>query len=171
MALLVNFLLGTANLLLPCLWVWNSASHPVVNMMYLFQSVIIWLKLISYSHANKDLRILHGRKLDLSSSSISRSGLSSRDELTVEVQGDKPGVFNEKLQAIFSEVQDLQPPFVMYPQNLSLSNLLFFMVAPTLCYQLNYPRSQSIRGRYLVWSVMRMCFVGSLLLTSPLVCL
>ncbi|GAX78660.1 hypothetical protein CEUSTIGMA_g6098.t1 [Chlamydomonas eustigma] len=36
-----------------------------------------------------------------------------------------------------------------YPENLTLSNLGYFLVAPTLTYQVNYPRSPSIRGKWL----------------------
>lgn len=162
-ALLSNCLLGTVNLLLPSCWVWltSGSSHPVLNMLYLFQSVIIWLKLISYAHANKDLRRLHGRQRK--SGGVDRSGFSSCDELAVDAQDryrEKSTSFNDKLHSIFSEVKDIQPPFLMYPQNLSLQNLSYFMVAPTLCYQLNYPRSSHVRYRYALWTVVRMIFVG-----------
>lgn len=37
---------------------------------------------------------------------------------------------------------------VAYPANLTVNNLLYFLAAPTLCYQLNYPRSPKIRWGY-----------------------
>lgn len=54
--LAVNFLLGTLNIVVPCLIVWYSDAAPGANMLYLLQSVIIWMKLISYAHANRGLR-------------------------------------------------------------------------------------------------------------------
>ena len=43
---------------------------------------------------------------------------------------------------------------VIYPQNLTLQNLAYFMVAPTLVYQLNYPRREAIRWSKLgKWAV------------------
>ena len=55
-ALVLNCLAGTANLVLPCWWVWTSDyAHPLTSIAYLFQSVVIWLKLISYSHANNHI--------------------------------------------------------------------------------------------------------------------
>lgn len=39
---------------------------------------------------------------------------------------------------------------VTYPNNLTLKDLYYFMIAPTLCYQLNFPRSQRIRKRFLM---------------------
>lgn len=37
----------------------------------------------------------------------------------------------------------------MYPDNLNLKDLFYFIVAPTLCYELNFPRTQRIRKRFL----------------------
>jgi hypothetical protein len=52
----VNSLLGTANIVIPCAIVWFSHAAPGANMLYLLQAVIIWMKLISYAHANRGLR-------------------------------------------------------------------------------------------------------------------
>ncbi|CAF1616178.1 unnamed protein product, partial [Adineta ricciae] len=38
---------------------------------------------------------------------------------------------------------------VVYPQNLTLRNLYYFIFAPTLCYQLNFPRSPCIRKNFI----------------------
>ncbi|CAL4139820.1 unnamed protein product, partial [Meganyctiphanes norvegica] len=39
---------------------------------------------------------------------------------------------------------------VKYPNNLTLSDLYYFLLVPTLCYELNYPRSQRIRRGFLL---------------------
>lgn len=39
---------------------------------------------------------------------------------------------------------------VHYPDNLSFSDLLYFLCAPTLCYELNFPRTSRIRKRFLL---------------------
>lgn len=36
---------------------------------------------------------------------------------------------------------------VQYPDNLNLSDLFYYILAPTLCYELNFPRTQRIRKR------------------------
>eukprot|EP00049_Salpingoeca_infusionum_P015588 m.305474 g.305474 ORF g.305474 m.305474 type:complete len:508 (+) comp15907_c0_seq12:376-1899(+) len=41
-------------------------------------------------------------------------------------------------------------PWVEYPNNLTVSNILFFLCVPTLCYELNYPRTQRIRKSFLL---------------------
>lgn len=38
---------------------------------------------------------------------------------------------------------------VQYPDNLNLADLYYYILAPTLCYELNFPRTQRIRKRYL----------------------
>ncbi|CAK9819820.1 Diacylglycerol O-acyltransferase 1 [Anthophora quadrimaculata] len=39
---------------------------------------------------------------------------------------------------------------VQYPDNLNLCDLYYYVLAPTLCYELNFPRSQRIRKRFLI---------------------
>lgn len=36
---------------------------------------------------------------------------------------------------------------VQYPDNLNLFDLYYYILAPTLCYELNFPRTQRIRKR------------------------
>lgn len=38
---------------------------------------------------------------------------------------------------------------IAYPNNLTLKNLYYFLLAPTLCYELNFPRTQRIRKIFL----------------------
>jgi diacylglycerol O-acyltransferase-1 len=156
---------GVLNCLLPCLWVLTSRSDPMASMLYLSQAVVLWMKLISYAHVNSDLRKLSRiQRQDSalfptspkgSSNDLSRNGKKSSDG------NDTNGKPNLNL---FSEVKDLQPPFLQYPQNISFVNLLYFCVAPTLCYQLNYPRSPSIRWRYVATILLRMLVVASLII-------
>lgn len=41
-------------------------------------------------------------------------------------------------------------PLVQYPDNLTVKDLLYFLCAPTLCYELNFPRTNRIRKRFLL---------------------
>jgi len=47
---------------------------------------------------------------------------------------------------------------VVYPQNLTVNNLVYFLAAPTLCYQLNYPRSPKIRWGYVLNKLVQLVF-------------
>lgn len=64
---------------------------------------------------------------------------------------------------IVSEMQDIELPIVSYPENLTLSNLLYFCIVPTLCYQMNYPRSKSIRPHYVLTICVRLVVVVGLI--------
>lgn len=41
-------------------------------------------------------------------------------------------------------------PLTQYPDNLTVGDLLYFLCAPTLCYELNFPRTTRIRKRFLL---------------------
>jgi hypothetical protein len=158
-----NFLVGTFNIVLPCYWVWTSKAHPGANLLYMFQSVIIWMKLISYAHANKDLRIASRRtkKLDRENSNGGlRSGYSSGDELALATDNNAKPFSGEQYANALSEVKNIESPFLLYPQNLTLLNLGYFLIVPTLCYQLNYPRAEKIKWDKLLLIIFRLLLVA-----------
>ncbi|CAM9219911.1 unnamed protein product, partial [Ectocarpus fasciculatus] len=141
----INFVLSTCNATLPCLWVWYYSSNPVLSMIYLMQSVIIWMKLLSYAHTNRDLRLI-------------RSQQKNDPADGGEDDNGKP------VGNAFAEVSDIELPLIHYPRNITLNNLLYFCVIPTLCYQLNYPRSPRIRWKYVVTVIFRMVVVAALII-------
>lgn len=49
-----------------------------------------------------------------------------------------------------------------YPSNLKLENLYYFLFAPTLCYELNFPRSARIRKRFIVRRLVEIIIICSL---------
>uniref|UniRef100_A0A8B9LFX1 O-acyltransferase n=1 Tax=Astyanax mexicanus TaxID=7994 RepID=A0A8B9LFX1_ASTMX len=52
---------------------------------------------------------------------------------------------------------------VSYPGNLSLKDLFYFVFAPTLCYELNFPRSPSVRMSFLLRRLFEMLILTQLL--------
>ena len=181
----LHVLLGAINFVVPIYWVWVSQTHPLFCMIYMFEAVVIWLKLISYAHVNKDLRAQRFQKLgDKSGLSLSRhtdSGSSSRP-LTPRSAADKAStitnsgssfalqdhapsykLYDGNAKPINNPIKDCEPPFVSYPANLTPSNLIYFCMAPTLCYQLNYPRSLRIRWPYVLSIFIRFFLFGSFL--------
>jgi diacylglycerol O-acyltransferase-1 len=142
----INFVLSMSYAVLPCLWVWFYGTNAVLSMLYLLQSVIIWMKLLSYAHTNRDLRLVrrqHGR--------------SPGDGADNDNNGKPVG-------NVFAEVSDLELPIVHYPRNITFTHLMYFCVVPTLCYQLNYPRSPRIRWRYVATILLRMVVVVALVI-------
>ena len=45
------------------------------------------------------------------------------------------------------DVKDSRKNLVQYPDNLNLRDVYYFIFAPTLCYELNFPRTERIRKR------------------------
>ena len=39
---------------------------------------------------------------------------------------------------------------IQYPNNLTIRDLYYFMAVPSLCYELNFPRTSRIRKRFLI---------------------
>lgn len=95
--LIANIILGTINIVVPTVWVWFSKSDPLTNMVYLFQSVIVWMKLISYSHANKDLRVVYKRSKKFDSSNTIQK---STDDMKMLDQNSKSVNVNENLHGV-----------------------------------------------------------------------
>jgi diacylglycerol O-acyltransferase-1 len=50
---------------------------------------------------------------------------------------------------------------VEYPENINFRNMAYFMMAPTLCYQLSYPRSNTVRKGWVLRQIGKLLvFVG-----------
>ncbi|XP_074941918.1 LOW QUALITY PROTEIN: diacylglycerol O-acyltransferase 1 [Phalacrocorax aristotelis] len=58
---------------------------------------------------------------------------------------------------------DVRKSGVAYPANLTYRNLYYFLFAPTLCYELNFPRSPRVRKRFLLRRLFEMLFFTQLL--------
>lgn len=50
---IVQGFISAFNVIGSCCWVWFSRCHPVWGILYLLESVILWMKLISYVHCNR----------------------------------------------------------------------------------------------------------------------
>jgi len=197
----LHFFFGALNIIVPVVWVWVSDTNPLLCMVYLFESVIIWMKLISFAHVNHDLRQVlrfsSSSNGNTSSSGASWSDLRSLDSAhtprnsrsynstsadnlrdvsrspSVTYFGRSGSVYASTGTTIGGKdalnaygIKDLEPPYLHYPMNLTLKNLLYFCIAPTLCYQLNFPRLPSIRWYYVLTVLVRLCLFSVFLLFS-----
>lgn len=57
---------------------------------------------------------------------------------------------NGPYTASFHKTETDVTPIVKYPDNLNVKDLFYFLCAPTLCYELNFPRTNRIRKRFLL---------------------
>uniref|UniRef100_A0A8C9TP36 O-acyltransferase n=1 Tax=Scleropages formosus TaxID=113540 RepID=A0A8C9TP36_SCLFO len=115
----------------------NSVT-PVGGVLALAVYTILFLKLYSYKDVNKWCReIQHAKALSM-----------SRSFSCPTVQ---------RLNGAASRSQ------VHYPGNLTHRDMYYFVFAPTLCYELNFPRSPRIRKRFLLRRLFEMLFFMQLL--------
>lgn len=110
-------------LFIPMSIVWSLIDHPAIGAILLLHATITWMKLLSYAHANEDYRL----------GSTTKSGFKS-------------------FKASLALVENLDPmdATLTYPKNITLGNLFYFWCAPTLTYQIAFPKYPRVR----VWVVM-----------------
>ncbi|XP_048415796.1 diacylglycerol O-acyltransferase 1-like [Stegostoma tigrinum] len=106
---------------------------PVGAVLALMCYTIQFLKLYSYKDVNKWCRELRRAKVKTLVRSLSAPGLKENGEAVQSV--------------------------VMYPGNLTYKDMYYFLFAPTLCYELNFPRSPRIRKRFLLRRMFEMLFL------------
>uniref|UniRef100_A0A8C9THG3 O-acyltransferase n=1 Tax=Scleropages formosus TaxID=113540 RepID=A0A8C9THG3_SCLFO len=118
----------------------NSVT-PVGGVLALAVYTILFLKLYSYKDVNKWCR-------------------------EIQYSADAPDPFRspsstgptvQRLNGAASRSQ------VHYPGNLTHRDMYYFVFAPTLCYELNFPRSPRIRKRFLLRRLFEMLFFMQLL--------
>lgn len=63
----------------------------------------------------------------------------------------------ERTSGYLTEIHKLQKekdkdtmPLVQYPDNLNVGDLTYYLFSPTVCYELNFPRTTRIRKRFLL---------------------
>ncbi|XP_020781500.1 diacylglycerol O-acyltransferase 1a [Boleophthalmus pectinirostris] len=129
----------TAILVFPATTVLSLTSiTPVGGVLALGIYTILFLKLYSYQDTNRwnrESRLANAKRLRRSHSC--------------------PSVAQSNGSAVHSTVS--------YPGNLTHRDMYYFVFVPTLCYQLNFPRSPRIRKRFLLRRLFEMLFLMQLL--------
>ncbi|KAM4027618.1 diacylglycerol O-acyltransferase 1 [Anomaloglossus baeobatrachus] len=128
-----------AILCIPVLVVFTVLSiTPVGSVVALMVYTILFLKLFSYKDVNRWSR--ERRRAQVRALSRTQSAPVMR-----KVAGD------------------VGKQEVMYPGNLTHRDIYYFILAPTLCYEMNFPRSPRIRKRFLLRRLLEMLFIMQLL--------
>lgn len=147
--------------------------HPVGSSVTLAFAAPVFLKLVSYHMVNywcrKSLKKQFQRTSSVSSNlnghmMTTRNSHRRYRSFSHNMNGGDNGapanhnnnnsngngkVANGKVAAV-STLYDSSEEKVQYPNNLTLGDIYYFTFAPTLCYELNFPRSQRIRKRFLI---------------------
>lgn len=119
----LNIFNMTIVLLVPFHIITVTNAEPLPSFGLTMVTIVLWLKLVSFIHVNWSLRQL--KRIDPRRRWPGES-LSGSEPLAVETND------------------------MVYPKNLSMNHFFYFLVAPTLCYQISYPRSPRFRFRWLL---------------------
>ncbi|XP_043563221.1 diacylglycerol O-acyltransferase 1-like [Chiloscyllium plagiosum] len=122
-----------------CVLTTLSATGAAGSALVLGIHSIMFMKLYSYHEVNRWLRE-EWAPLGLKSA-IKHPGISS-------CASDPSNTGGGNLQQL-----------VTFPDNLTVKDLYYFLFAPTLCYQMNFPRSSKIRIRFLLRRLLEMIFL------------
>ena len=135
-------------------------------MFFTLHILAILMKMHSYAFYNGHLSETERRLEELdhpataSKASAYRypsSGGTMRDTPKGEVVREKEQNGQETLTSLREDLAvELTSPLghVTYPQNLTLSNYVDYVLCPTLCYELEYPRTERVRWSELMWKIL-----------------
>ncbi|CAF0921497.1 unnamed protein product [Brachionus calyciflorus] len=126
-------------LLAPAIYLWYREANPVSSFFALTWYTCLSMKLVSYFQVNRYQRLK--RRLE-----------NSKNEI------------DEKSNTDSIKKQTKNEPLIEYPDNLTYRNLYYFLSAPTLCYEINFPRSERIRKSFIIRRSGEIIFLSSLLL-------
>lgn len=143
----LGLVLNASNLILsltvPATVILYVHPNPGFSVVTCGVATVVFLKLVSYVCVNKwcrekrtEVRKSHRRK------SVSMSEPANSKTL---MNGD------------------VKTTFVSYPDNLTLNDMYYFVCTPTLCYELNFPRTIRIRKRFLLKRIVEMMFLAQLM--------
>ncbi|XP_011501264.1 PREDICTED: diacylglycerol O-acyltransferase 1-like [Ceratosolen solmsi marchali] len=123
----------------------KETGFSLIGAMYVCMLyAILFLKLWSYVQVNMWCR-LSVKSKNTSQGRIRRQSLSYTDLHSTDVKQN--GCDSDETR---HEIDGGGKALVQYPDNLNLSDLYYYILAPTLCYELNFPRTQRIRKRFLI---------------------
>ncbi|KAL4234461.1 Diacylglycerol O-acyltransferase 1 [Mactra antiquata] len=139
-ALLIQSVTLVSLITIPATVILILDPNPLLSTTVLGIYTVLFLKLISYASVNKWCR-------------QSQSPTRHRIRRTKSVSVSEGSLVNGKEETMI----------IQYPENLNFNNLYYFMFAPTLCYELNFPRTLRIRKRFLLKRIVEMLFVVQLI--------
>lgn len=127
-------------------WTWTAHVYFVLHLLVLF------MKIHSYAFYNGHLSETRRRlyaldTLETDPKAAAARHHSTRRRLQEIMQGDEAEKESSDMESVSQVREDLALRLtsslgqVTYPQNLTLPNYVDFLFCPTLCYELEYPRT------------------------------
>ncbi|XP_043287985.1 diacylglycerol O-acyltransferase 1 [Venturia canescens] len=134
----------------------KDSGFSLIGAMYVCMLyAILFLKLWSYVQVNMWCRIANKRS-STSQGRMRRQSMSYNNLLSSNVQHKNGENYDDEQH---HDKEGTISSLVQYPDNLRLGDLYYFILAPTLCYELNFPRTERIRKRFLMKRIIEV-FIG-----------
>lgn len=130
------------------LGLWTHQFSLLGRTIICIAYTVMFLKLWSYAQVNSWCR----------SSRSFKKKFSRRRSFSLMKQQENENGDSAQIDSDDAEVLNLTE----YPNNLTLCDLYYFLIAPTLCYELNFPRSQRIRKRFLLRRILEMVVLSNI---------
>ncbi|KAJ3369843.1 hypothetical protein GGF31_004915 [Allomyces arbusculus] len=122
-------------------WIWARDLAWMQTAFLTLHTMAMLLKNHSYLQVNGELNELWWEEKSL------KAELANIDASTDDADAARERR-NEIVEALDAIDHELQPGRVRYPNNLTPGNFVDYLVCPTLVYQLEYPRTTTIRWGY-----------------------
>ena len=153
-------------------WLWLWINWPFMmkwtwtaQVFFTLHTLVLLMKMHSYAFYNGHLSATEDRLCGLdnpenqSTAAVVRypSSHARLNQITPEKEEDTKATKEETLRQLREDLaMELTSPLghVTFPQNLTLSNYLDYILCPTLCYELEYPRTPRIQYMELFWKTL-----------------
>lgn len=122
-------------LALPCAYVRLYEPPAASGIVLLLLASTLFMKLVSWAHAHHDLRLANAE-------AGFEGGAADLDSIAKQISRFATDVKGTESAA-------------HYPHTVTLPRLLYFILAPTLCYQEAFPRSPRVRPLYVLSLLVR----------------
>jgi diacylglycerol O-acyltransferase-1 len=162
---------ASAILIIPA-WVVNTREcHVVMATFALSYTSITFLKMISYHMVNfwcrKETPVKRRKFASNLSLNINNSlgkKIKRRRSFNRNTHSGSETNLRSLLGSSSCSSDGEEQRLVQYPENLNISDMYYFIFVPSLCYELNFPRSQRIRKRFLIRRCFEMVFLLQVML-------
>jgi sterol O-acyltransferase len=133
--------------------VWQMRWPGIQTAAFIVEMCVLWMKLHSYLEKNRALALARDRPPAPPSSSAVDTAAAPADGAGDDGKSNGNGNGNSNGDGAGNgdDTAPVSPAVVStieYPANVTLSNYVLYMLMPTLVYEVEYPRTPSIRWGY-----------------------
>jgi hypothetical protein len=134
-AFVSHFIIITSLLVVPVVLIIIINPNPVASMINCMLLTVVFLKLVSYAVVNAKLR----------------ENMYDRKKRNEDLQ-------SQETIPVYAVAGPLK-----HPENVTIYNIYYFMFAPTLVYEENFPRNKNIRWDFLIKRCMELVIISAVI--------